>query len=155
LTRFRILIAGLAVLTALAAGCGDDDDDGGEALSEADFITQADAICAAADAELDEASSEAFTEEPSPEDMESFIDDTVAPNLRAQFEDIRALNGPDDFEADVDALLDDAEAAIDDMAALSGDDVMAMFETGEDPFEDIDARAEELGFSECGGGDDS
>ena len=50
-----VLVAALLGLASVGAACGDDDDDGGgETLSEAEFLEQGNAICAAGSEELDE-----------------------------------------------------------------------------------------------------
>jgi hypothetical protein len=153
--RRRLAAAALLLVVPLVA-CGgdDDDDDGGQALSKADFIEQADAICAAGDAELDEATEEAFAEgQPDADTLEAYIDDVVAPNLRDQFADIRALGVPDEIDGGVDSLLDAAEDRLAELEAMSGDEVLELFSAGEDPFAEVNAQADALGFTECGGGE--
>src|SRR5688500_14373321 len=142
------------MILGFIAGCGDDDDDGGgESLTKAEFIEQADAICAAGDAELDEAAGAAFGEsEPDPAVLESFIDDEMAPNLQQQFDDIRDLGVPDEIDGGVESLLEAAEERLGEVQAMTGEEVLELFSTGEDPFADVSAQADALGFSDCGSG---
>jgi hypothetical protein len=131
------------VALAGAAGCGDDDD----ALGEEEFIDQANAICEEGNAELEEIFSAFEVEEPTEEELADGVEE-AADNIEGQIEEIRALEGPDDLEEDLDAVLDDAEDAVDQLREAGP----ALFE-GEDPFADINERLRDLGFTTCGQGD--
>src|SRR5687768_9250452 len=104
--RFTAIIAALLLAVTVAA-CGGDDDDGGggEALSEAEFVEQANKICADGEAELDEQQPD--SENPSPEEIEEYIDDVLVPNVQEQLDAIGELNPPEDMQADVDAMLEE------------------------------------------------
>ena|SRR5688572_3612980 len=143
--RLTALAMVLAVLATGAACGGDDDDDGGgEALTEAEFIEQADQICADIEAEVD--AQEPETDNPTPEEIEEYIDDVVVPNFQDQIDQISDLNPPEEIQDEVDELIDAAQEALDEVEGLSGDEVM---ELEGDPFEEVNAMAADLGLQEC------
>jgi len=151
-------LVGLAVLTLglLGAACGDEDG-GGDRLTAADFETQANAICAEGGAEVDSAATELFgdlgpNETPDPAELEAFIDDTLVPSVRDQLDQIRALEPPEDLEDEVDEIIEVTESTIDELADMSGDELLGLFETGEDPFAEMNAKANAIGLLECGDG---
>jgi hypothetical protein len=123
----RTLAALLALVAAGApAGCGGDDETTTTTtgvppptLSEEAFLTQANAICAAASEELN-----------------------LVDSLRAQIDAIRALPAPAEIRDDVNSLLDDAAAVL---AELEADPSVLE----EEPFAELGERAEELGLTEC------
>ena len=130
----------------LSTGCGDDV----ERLTASKFRQQADAICSAANAEIDEAAGEVLFSggEPSNAEVAAFVTERLLPSIRDQIADLRALRPPEELEEDVDRLLDDAEAAADEMAGATEDDLGALF-TGEEPFADVGRQADALGLPSC------
>ena len=150
-------LLGLGVLTLalLGAACGDDD--GGDRLTTAEFETRANAICADASAEVDAAGAELFgvlgpTETPDPAELEAFIDDTLVPSSRDMLDEIRALEWPEDLEDEVDEIIEDTDSVVDELADMTGDEVLALFENGEDPFAEVNGRLNAIGLIECGDG---
>ena len=158
------VVAGMSV-SLVAAGCGGDDDDdttaattattgetgaaGGEPLSKQEFITEADRICAQGDKEINRAAGEVFQQgqQPSPEEQEQFISDTVLPNTQAQIDGIGALTPPEGDEEGVSAILDAAQEAID----RGEEDPSALVqEGGEDPFAEATRLAGQYGLEKCG-----
>src|SRR5687768_4950605 len=108
---FLLVIA----LVTLGAACGGDDGGGGERLSQEEFEEQGNQICESHNDEIEAAFTEQFgeaEEEPSADEVESFIDDEVVPIIEDQISDMRDLNPPEDVEEDFEALLDDADAAL-------------------------------------------
>ncbi len=159
--RVLIPFALLAAVGALAvAGCGDDDETTdttgasgasgvtGTALTEDEWIEQADAICAAGDKEIDQAGNELFGgQQPSQADLEQFATDVLVPNIQSQLDGLRALTPPEDIADDVTTLLDDANEALDEIR----DDPSLVTANGSDsPFADVNRQAQGLGLSECG-----
>jgi hypothetical protein len=137
------LLVPVALLGLLAAGCGDDE----EALSEDEFVEQANEICDEGADELDAASEELFgDEEPTPEELSGFAD-TFEDSIIGQIDDIDALNGPGDLEDELDPILDDARDAAAEFAEVLRDDPESAF--AEDPFSDINERLTELGLTSC------
>ncbi len=129
----RVALA-LAVVSLLSvAACGDD----GDQLSEEEYLAQANEICAESNAEFEE------LEFPSaPEEFDVWLV-SFREIFRDQFDRIRDLNGPGDLEADVNAVIDDVETIIDGFTREE------FFAVEEDPFVDVNRRAEELGLTVC------
>jgi hypothetical protein len=147
MNRLRILVSALLVFGVLA-GCGGDDDD---ALTEAQFTEQGNKICEDGGKELDAAGDAAFgSGAPTADDAEAFFDDTAIPNIRGQLDDIEALDEPEDLSDDLDAFLEDARAKLDEIEALDGDELLELVSSGEDPFADVNAQANDLGLTTCG-----
>ena len=145
------LLALVLAMGLIAGGCGDDDDsgdDGGEALTKQQFVTQANAICERGNGELDAAAEETFSKgQPSPEQLEQFASDTLVPNIQGQIDEIRDLGFP---EADEDSLtdtFDKAELALQDIkedpSSLNG---------SSDPFAEVNKELDAYGLTACGSG---
>jgi hypothetical protein len=161
-----LLLVSLAV-ALLAAGCGDDDDEptttetteaatgATGATGPADvsperaaLIEQADEICAEGDREIDAEADEVFgdsEQEPSQAEQEAFVEDTVVPNVQDQLDQLRELDPPEEDAEEFTSILDDAQAALDeveaDPSAISG---------GQDPFAEVNKRAKAFGLEDCG-----
>ena len=135
--RLSFLLIGLAVA---AAGCGGDD-----ALTEEEFLSQGNEICAAGSEQIDSAAEESFGpgEQPSAEDQEAFIAGTVVPATQDQIDELGELEPPEELADQVEGLLGDAQSALDEFA----EDPVT--EAEEDPFADVNARAAEIGLTEC------
>jgi hypothetical protein len=159
--RLLITFALLAALGALAvAGCGGDDDTSsttgtsgasgasGTALTQDEWAQQADAICAAGDKEIDATGREIFgDQQPSQDEIDQFVTETLVPSIQGQLDAIRALTPPEDIADDVTTFLDDANAALDEIR----DDPSLVTASGSDqPFSEVNAQAKELGLTECG-----
>ena len=130
----------------IAAGCGGDDDETTTAaLSKQEFITQADAICTRGDKKLDRAGSETFGKErPSKQEVEQFASDTLVPNIQGQIDDVRALTPPQGDEEQVNAFLDSAQRALDEI-----EQDPSLLSQGGDPFGETSKLGKEFGFEEC------
>ena len=145
----RKLITSLAALAAVVAlaGCGGDDGggSGGTDISKADFISQANQVCAAGTAELTTAM--AGVDVSTQEGIEQAIQEVLIPNIQQQIADIRAIGFPSADAATLEKLFDDAEALLgqlaDDPSALTDPDAS-------DPFEDVNDRMTEYGLGTCG-----
>lgn len=152
----RRSLAGLVAIaaTALIAGCGG----GSDSLSAEDFRTQADAICADANRELD-----ALTEPTSAEQFLPYIQ-AALPIQRAQLDRLKALDPPDDLQSDFDTGVTAIQEQIDaiDGAATrieGGEDATAVVTdvtpTIESLNEKSDAAARSLGLTVCGSDSDT
>ena len=127
----------------IAAGCGDDDDDGGdgggEALTQEEFLAQGNEICAAGNAELEESEGPAGDDRAS---FETFVRDTLVPNIQGQIDDLRELDGPDEDEETLAGILDQAQTELD---AIEADPTSV----GDDSFADVQQQFTDLGLDEC------
>lgn len=144
----RVPLLALAAVTVAVSACGGD---GGERLSEADWIAQADAVCAEAQAELD-----ALPEPTTPAELTELAEEAVT-IAEEQLSRLRELRPPEAAEDDYTEMLDltarqieltgeIAEAA----AARDQARVEELIEQGEEVDDEADALAAEYGFQVCG-----
>lgn len=137
----------IALLAAgTAAGCGGDDE---EPLSKAEYIKQGDAICKKAQAEGEKQTEEMFAdlgpnEEPSEDQLETFVEGVLKPNTEGQVNDLRDLSPPEGDEDTVNEIYDGVEGAL---AEIQDDPNMLLSE--DDPFEEASQKAEDYGFKVC------
>jgi hypothetical protein len=141
-TRAALLL--VAAVAVAIGGCGDDDGAGSTRLSRDELIEQANAVCDAGNERI-AAAFEEF-EGGGPEEVKAFFDDELLPTVLAQLDELRELQPPDDVAAELQALFDDVEAIVDDLASQSGEDLA---EPAEDPFAGVNARFLELGLDAC------
>ncbi len=78
--------------------------------------------------------------------MAAYITGTFVPAVRRQLDEIRALGFPPGDEAELAAILDDTDAALDRLAA----DPIGVINSGRDPFGDVNARLNAYGLTDCG-----
>jgi hypothetical protein len=150
--RAALLLPAL-LLAAGLTGCGGDDDpkkaeessSAAPALSQADFLEQGNAICAAGNEEISTAA-DALGEAPGQEDIEGFTVDVLIPNVQGQHDAIDALGAPEGDEDTVDAILAALQDGID---ALSDDPSLITQQDG-DPFVEANQLASDYGLTECG-----
>jgi hypothetical protein len=158
LSVLAILLTTIFVLVA----CGDDDDEtttngatsatgaSGAALSESEYRAQANEICKSGEREINQAVKETFgsasatgSQAGSQAEVKEFVNETVVPNIQSQIDDIRALTPPEDQADEFEGLLDNAQAALDELEADP-----SLF-THADPFADVNREAAELGLDGC------
>jgi hypothetical protein len=153
-TRPRTAALALSAVALLAAGCGGDDEAPdttvGTPLSKADFIAQADAICAEGSDTIDAAAAEEFgTSRPSPEEGAAFVEDVVIPTLEDEANQIDELGPPNGDVDDVEALVEGLRGAIEEVednpeGILDG--------SARSTFADVNELAADYGLKECGNG---
>jgi hypothetical protein len=148
-----VIIAALvcAALALIAAGCGGSDDTSttstAAALSEADFLTQGNAICAAGNKEIDQAANDTFTGgKPTAAQIEQFAA-VLVPSVQGQVDAIRALTPPADLADQVDTFLSDTEDAL---AQVKDDPSLLAASDNNGPFAAISDQANQIGLKECG-----
>jgi hypothetical protein len=160
-SRLLIPFAILAALGAIfVAGCGGDDDTSsttgtsgasgvsGAALSQEEFVSQANDICAAGNKETDAAANDTFSGgQPSQAEIEQFATDVLIPSVQGQIDAIRALVPPEEIADQVTTFLDDAESALDD---VRDDPSSIAVSDNAGPFADVNKEADALGLTECG-----
>jgi hypothetical protein len=152
----RRSIAGLAAIGAVAfiAGCGG----GSDSLSAEEFRTQADAVCADTDRQIDE-----LTEPTSGDQVLAFLRAGL-PIQEAQLAKLRELEPPEELKADFDSamgLLEQQTTAIDAAADRieGGEDAEAVLTEVNDQISGLgdqaDEKAQTLGLTVCGDDSDS
>lgn len=148
-------MTGIALLaaTALAAGCGGDDE---EAISKADYVKQGNKICADFNASVDKDASKAFAgiasaSDVTPEKATQFFD-AARPKFDAVVEDLVALGAPQGDEDAVKAIIDAGKADSQKIADADGEGLVALV-AGNAATPDFDQKAEEYGLKECGSQD--
>jgi hypothetical protein len=144
--RFAVVVA-----LAMLAGCGGDDNGGGERLSRAQFVAQADAICRRYEARLD-----ALGQPMNVAELRSFADKAL-PIAREGREELGELNPPEDLEETYDDWLEHGDHAIEIVerlrdAAEDGDqaEIQEIARDAEETDRESNRLASELRFKQCG-----
>ncbi|MDP9228733.1 MAG: hypothetical protein M3M99_06705 [Actinomycetota bacterium] len=144
------LLALALAIGLIAAGCGDDDDDGdsGDALTKQEYIAQGNAICEQGDQEIEAAFEQAApaNTQPTPEQIESVVTETLIPSVQGQIDDLKALPAPEGDEDTLNAIYDDAQTALD---GIEADPASVASEDSPDPFADVNQRIGEYGLTAC------
>lgn len=136
----------LAASAALAACGGDDSSD---APTKAEFIADADAICTKGDDELQKAGEELFgNKSPNKDELISFTEDTIVPNIEQQAADLRELTPPEGDEDEIGSLLD----SLDNGVTAIADDPAAALSRDQNPLADANEKAQAYGLTSCGDG---
>jgi len=146
------LLAAVAAIAMIAAGCGSSDDDS-SALTKAEFVKQGNAICAKGNKEI-EGEFEGFAKEhnlsgdkePSKEVLGEAAEDIVIPSVNVQVEELRELEAPSGEEDQVDEILTAAEEALE----TGEEDPVALTNEDEDPFAKANKLAQDYGLARCG-----
>ena len=138
----------LAVVSVLAAGCGDDE--GGEALSKEEFVKQGNAVCTKYDAE-----GEKLGDPQSVEEIPAYADKALA-LFDKQVAEMKELDPPEELRGDFDRFLatgDDAKKFITDLkSAAESNDVKKIEQIGQEAEardKESDDLATKLGLTEC------
>jgi hypothetical protein len=158
--RGVVKTAALAGVVVFAfAGCGGDDDDasGGGTVSEAEFQKQADELCRKFQDDVDAKTEEFMStldENSTPEEIGAVFVDEILPLFRQQIDELQDLPTPDQNAQEYEDLFNDLEDAADNLEQMAKDDPEALFTSEEDPFADLDQRAQELGLEDCGSSDE-
>lgn len=149
--RTTVLPALFLALALAVTGCGGGDDGKSTdtptaaAITQAEFITQADAICKAGNATIDAAAT-AVGDNPSAADIELFVTSAVIPGVQAQHDSIDALGAPEGDEDQIAALLAALQTGIDNLTADPG----AITTAEGSPFAEANQLASDYGLQECG-----
>jgi hypothetical protein len=143
-------VALVGVLVLLTAGCGGGVSDA--RLTREEFESQANAICAKYQKQLDALGTPASIEE-----IPDLVDQALA-ILNKEIDEIAALNPPADMQTEFDALIEasnNTKAAADDLsqAAKDGDQaaVQKALDEGNAASDKADQIATELGLDSCKG----
>ena len=143
--------AGAFALTGVGlAACGDDDtgDASAETLTKAEFVAQANQVCAdAAEGPGEELNALTSADEPTAEQMAQAVDLMVSIGHDVS-SGVRALDEPAELSDGVDAWLTAFDA---DTAALEAADPSAVFAAQQDPWATSNPLASEIGLTTCSG----
>jgi hypothetical protein len=146
-----LMIAGALTIGLIAAGCGSDNSDDtstSAALTKEEFLAQGNAICKQGNQEIDAAFGALGKGQPSQAELETTITEKVVPGIQSQIDDLRALSPPEGDADTVNAILDDAQTALDGVEA---DPSSIATENGSDPFADVNKKVGEYGLTTCAG----
>lgn len=151
---FKAVACSAALVAALAvAGCGSSDDDSSSDdtstdITKAQFVEQANAICAGSNKAIDTAAKKVFGNgQPTQAEFESFINSTALPQVETQITAIHELGIPAGEEDQVNEILDSADSALADAKS----DPTTMADQANDPFADANKLAAAYGLNECAG----
>jgi hypothetical protein len=136
----------LAVLAVglVAAGCGGGEDH----LTKAEFLKQGNAVCKKGNDQIDKAANQTFGKKhPSQAELNTFANDTLIPVVQQEIDGIRDLNPPSEDADQVNAIVDEAQAALD----KGKDDPSLLTSEKADPFKKANQLANDYGLKECGG----
>jgi hypothetical protein len=156
LNRFLALVAAVAAVALVVAGCGDSDDsttDSGASLTKAEFVKQGNAVCAKGNKEIEEGFEE-FSEEknlrqnkePSKAVLTEASETILIPAVSSQIDELRALGTPEGDEGEVDQLLTNAEEVLEE----GEEDPVSLTEEGSGGFTDVNKEARAYGLTVCG-----
>jgi len=134
--RISMFFAGALVAGAFVVACGG----GGKTVTKAEFITAADKVCEASQAEMDK-----LPDPTSEAELNDLVHEAIKIE-RKQLEDLRALDTPKADEKALKSLFDSVEAA----TSRIEDDPSLLTNASEDPFAASSKAASEYGFKVCG-----
>lgn len=103
----------LATLVVVGCGGGASSETAG-AITKAEFISQADAICAETNQAMEDKVQATFGggSQPGKAEQEAFVTETILPSIEGDLEKVRALPEPAGDEAAIDQFLSDAEKGV-------------------------------------------
>jgi len=147
---FKVTLTGLvgSLIAALFfLGCG-----GGESLTKAEFIEQADAICLKAEKEKQE-DMEAFLLKSSAgsaqpltlKEQLELATDAILPQLRFQADELTSLAAPDGEEDQASTIVTEFGAVVSDLEKSP----LPLASTQADPFTTVAEKARDYGFKTC------
>jgi hypothetical protein len=142
-----LAVAVALVLGGIAAGCGSSNENSTTstaAISKADFVAQANQICKQGNAEAD-AAGKKLGHNINQAQLQSFVTDTLVPNIEKQVDGVEALGAPAGEEAQVQQLITVTRA---DIAQLKSDPSKIQ---DNHLFDDSNKQANALGLTECAG----
>ena len=152
LTRGMTLVASLA-LVLVVAGCGSSSKSKSTstpAITKAEFLKKGNAICKKGNQEINKAAKTVFAKgkKPSHAEMIKFATGTVIPSVQTQISGVKALGAPKGDEAQVNAIVTTAQAALD----KAKKDPAILVSNKSHPFAKSNKLTKAYGLKACGGG---
>jgi hypothetical protein len=160
------LLAGVLAAVLILAGCGGggssdstnaSSDSNTAALSKAEFIKKADAICTAGGKRTQEEFASYIKEkkltgkkEPTPAQLTEVSEEIQVPALKRQAEEISALGAPAGDEDQINELVDAIDEGIENVEAADPKEALASLST---MFAEADKLAAAYGLKVCGQGE--
>lgn len=151
----RIAGVVLVAFVLVTAACGGSSS---SALSKDEFVKQGNAICQKGNDAINSVGSSQFSgsSQPDPAAIQKFFNETVAPNIKKQIDDIAALKPPSDLKSGRDKMVADARAALAKLQSEVASDPNAAFnDQSQDPFADVNKEATAIGLATCASNGDS
>ncbi len=123
--RFASALAGLALVTSSAPGCGGGESDDpypagvSRPLDKVEFLAEADRICASTNARIEAAADDLATgrHDPPPAEVRRVVIGVAIPALESEVRAIRAIGTPAGDEHEVDAIIAATEEGIEQIRA--------------------------------------
>jgi len=155
-------LALVAILTVglVAAGCGSSNSSSSTstaaALTKAEFLKKGNAICNKGNQQINKVAHQTFTKKkypngPPPKSVQTkFVTGTVIPSVQSQIDGIKALGAPTGDEAQVAAIVDSAQSALD--KAKADPTTLLQNNPKNDPFAKANQLTKAYGLTACGGG---
>jgi hypothetical protein len=142
-----------AALFATGCGSGDDTSSESAALTKAEFVKQANAICKKGNATF-ESEFEAFAKEhnlnenkaPSKAVQEEAIDQIAVPRISSQVEEIRALGTPKGDDGELEGILTGVEEGLEE----AEENPAVLFGEAPSKFKQVNKETREYGLTVCG-----
>jgi hypothetical protein len=139
-----LLLTAILSVGVVAAGCGG----GGDNLTKAAFTTQGNAICKKGNQEINKGANQVFTgQKPSQAQIDKFTNDTLIPSVQSEIDQLNDLNPPSADEDRVNAILDEAQSALDKVKKDP-----TLVQGNSDPFKKANQLAKDYGLQVCGSG---
>jgi len=147
-------ILAVVVVGLLAAGCGEEEDQGGfspvvsDPTSKVEFLRQADEICFSTESRIEAAADDllAGKGEPAPEEVEEVAIGIVVPALETEVAAIGALSVPEGDGDQVQAIVEATQAGIDEIEA----DPQSLLDGPPDSLVEAEQLARRYGSRQCG-----
>jgi hypothetical protein len=143
--RKTLVVLLVSAIGAAGIGCGGGDDETTSALTKAQYVKQANAICAKHNKEMIAKYTSLIREagQLTPKVADEAVAKASVPGMKQQLEELRALPAPSGEEDKVEALLERRQEALEKVEADPG------FKTSGDPFEEFNQSLTDYGLTEC------